>query len=116
MYLYRRYSFIWFQEERINLMAQTFVHGDVNQLWQVTNFDERFVYAKKLVDGKTGRGRPSKFNRSEVESLIPGGLVAEVVEDVQPGVEVPQTENDTVVCTQELNEVPPDQVVFVELD
>jgi len=99
-------------------MAQTFVHGDVNQLWQVTSFDERFVYAKKLVDGKTGRGRPSKFNRSEVESLIPGGLVAEVVEDVKPGVEVPQTENDTVVSnpTQELNEVPPDQVVFVELD
>jgi hypothetical protein len=97
---------------------QTFTHGDLGQIWSVTSFDERFVFAKKVVDGKTGRGRPSKFNRSEVESLIEGGLVVETQPELNVGTPInTEVQNETSEVTEDvLPEVTPEEVVFVKLD
>lgn len=99
---------------------QTFIHGDLEQQWVVTSFDERFVYAKKLVDGKTGRGRPSKFNRGEVEPLIGKLEKPEVAET--PKTETVVSENSELVVTEEqlpLTEKLPDapeEIVYASLD
>ena len=108
---------------------QTFVHGDVNRLWGVVSFDDRFVFAKKLdVNGKAGRGRPSKFNRSEVESLVEGGLVTEtgnqnvvptpqeIVDLVSGNSEVEQLNMSLEVVEETSPENPSGEVVFVNLD
>jgi hypothetical protein len=100
---------------------QTFVHGGENQLWKVVSFDDKWVFAKKLVDGKSGKGRPSKFSRAEVESLIEGGLVAEKQLELSVGEPVPtenvENSNSELVVTEESLELPVGtEVTYVNLD